>query len=175
MLENLKKIFNKIKKFFQSQSSFSKKIITIAVILIVIFSSFYYFQKVKKQKEDILEKEIPVQETPKINTPKILYNLYGDIKEIEGSIIIFEAEIPQFDEINQGSFKKETREIIITPLTKFVHSTFVTDETTGKKIPKEVQITLDDFKIGSRIEVLSRQDISKAEKFEATKIRIIKY
>jgi hypothetical protein len=154
----------------------NKKLIIIIVLLIIGFLFYYNFQNnLEKQKEELQQKqkkETPSQQTPTITIPKILYNLYGNVQKIEENDIIFEAQIPQIDQNNQGSFGKEIRKIIITPSTEFTKLIFVTDKTTGIQMPTEIKITLKDIKIGNYIEVLSNQNISQAEEFEATKIRI---
>ncbi|KPJ57233.1 hypothetical protein AMJ49_01315 [Parcubacteria bacterium DG_74_2] len=117
------------------------------------------------------EAETP-QEVPKITPPKVIYNLAGTITKIEKDTLSFEATIPQVDEAGQPITKTEMRKAIIAPLTKFTRLTFVETEP-GRKTPKETQISFKDLKIGDYIEVISNQDISRAEEFEITQIRAL--
>ena len=144
-------------------------LILILIVIIVLISTKYYFSQ--KRTPSISEEEAP-EEEQKIILPKILYNLTGVIHELNKGSLLFEASIPQIDENGQPVEKTETREAKITQLTKFTQLTFIETEP-GRKIPKETPITFQDFKIGDYIEVISNQDISQAEEFEATQIRIL--
>ena len=112
------------------------------------------------------------KEEPKIILPSILYNLSGVIKELEQDSFLFGAKLTELDEKGQILEKTEIRKVIITSTTKFNRLTFVETEP-GRKTIKESPIIFQDLKVGDYIEAVSNQDISRAEEFEATLIRIL--
>lgn len=142
-------------------------IILVSLLLIGgIFSLIFFLP----QKKLAPEKEtLPVQ---KITPPKVIYNLAGIVQKKEINSIIFEANIPLTDETGRYTSKKEIRKAIITSYTKFTQLSFVEVEP-GKKTPTEKQISFKDIKVGDYIEVISKQDISHVEEFEATQIRVL--
>jgi len=147
-------------------------LISIIIIFIGLLFYIYYQAKLIEVKPSAPEDETP-SEIPKVTTPRVLHNLVGTIKEFEENTIIFEAIISQVDEKNQLISKKEMRKAAIDPTTEITYLTFTIHEETGKKIPKELKITFEDLKIGDYIEVLSNENISEKERFEASKIRIL--
>lgn len=147
-------------------------LILVFIILVGLISYNFFISKPPYPPIPEVEKPKEVQETQKITPPKILYNLSGPIQKIEKDSIIFLAIITQFDETGQPIEKTETRKAIITPFTKFSQLTFVEIEP-GRKTPKETQISFKDLKVGDFVEVISNQDISRAEEFEAIQVRIL--
>lgn len=142
--------------------------LTLVLLFIVIgFSIKKYFFPPKISPP----KETP-EEEPKIILPTILYNLSGTIKKLEKDSLSFEAKLTQLDEKGQLIEKMEIRKAIITSTTKFNRLTFVEAEP-GRKTIKESPIAFKDLKMGDYIEAVSNQDISHAEEFEATLIRIL--
>jgi hypothetical protein len=59
--------------------------------------------------------------------------------------------------------------------TAFSYLTVVIHEETGKKIPQDVPMKLQDFKVGDYIEVLSAQNIKDKEIFIATEVRLLSH
>ena len=164
------------------RKSYLKEITIIGLILIFItlllsvYFNYYLSKKVFQlelefQKQAALKKE--QKETPQISLPKVLYNLTGEIKSLEGDTIVFDANIPVMTEDNQLRSKIETRKAIITPNTKITTLTFLQKEGENKKAPVETNISLKELKIGDYIEVISNQDISQKEEFEITQIRVL--
>lgn len=168
--------------FSQSQGKIPARIIIIGAIAIfivsissVLFSNYYLSKKIAEIESRLKlpqEAELP-QKGPKISIPKILYNLAGVIQKLEKSSLVLEATIPQLDETGQLTQKTEIRRVIVGSATKLSRLAFVTEEGTDRRISKETPIILRDLKIGDYIEVISNQDISGKQEFEATKIRIL--
>jgi flagellar basal body-associated protein FliL len=150
-----------------------KKIFIILIIFLILIAGFlsYYFHFPKEKTKAPQKKETLPPPPPAVVLPKVIYNLSGEIKKIEPNAIIFEASIPVLGENNQITQKKEIRKAIITPSTTFNKISFVEVEEKRKKVV-ESPITFKDLKIGDLIEVISNQDISHAEEFEATQIRV---
>lgn len=153
-------------------------ILAVLIVIIVIGGVLCYFLLKEKiflfsPKEEAGSKDSEiVSEAPKVSLPKVLYNLAGTIKEIENQTILLEASIPQIDEAGQPVAKREMRRVKITNLTKFSLLTFVETQP-GRKTPQETSITFKNLKVGDYIDVISNQDISQAEEFEATQIRVL--
>ncbi len=145
-------------------------LISIIIILIGLLLCIYLWAK-SKDVEPLAPEEAS-SEVPEVTTPKVLYNLVGTIKEIEETVIVFEAVVPQVNEKGEIVPKNELRRILISPTTEFTRLTIVTHEETGKQTIKEIKITFKDFKVGDYIEVLSSQNISEEKEFRASKIRI---
>ena len=147
-------------------------LITLILFFLVIIILFFSFQK---GPEVVLSPEIkvPQKEPPKITLPKIIYNLAGTVKNFDKKSITFEASIPQLDEKGEAITKIEIRTALIAPTTKFTRLSFVTQPETDRQTPLEISITFQDIKIGDYIEVISNQDISQKDEFEATLIRIL--
>lgn len=148
-------------------------LVVVFLIFIGLISSYNYYISQKKvtPTPTPVEKETP-PETPKITLPKILYNLAGTIQKIDKGSLLFEATIPLLDEKGQPITKTETRKVMITPNTKFTRLTFVEVEP-GRKTPQETLINFRNLKLEDYIEVISNRDISQAEEFEATQIRVL--
>ncbi|MCX6764251.1 MAG: hypothetical protein NTU58_00895 [Candidatus Nealsonbacteria bacterium] len=148
----------------------------ILIIFLLIIFSLYFLNK-NEQKKTIPpiseEEKNQTQAMPKINVPAVLYNLFGTVEKIEEGKIIFKATIPQFDENNKDISRKETRKIILTPSTEIKSLVFLLDKLTGKTMPTEVKMSLEDIKIGDYVEVVSSKDIKNSESFEVKKITII--
>lgn len=149
-----------------------KKNVIIGSILIILIIVIGFLIKKYFFPIEIKPPEEPPEEEPKIILPSILYNLSGAIKKMESNSISFEAELNGLDEKGQLTKRMEVRKAIITPTTKFYHLTFVEIEP-GRKTIKESPITFKDLRVGDYIEAVSNQDISHAEEFEATLIRIL--
>jgi flagellar basal body-associated protein FliL len=150
-----------------------KKIFIILIIFLILIAGFlfYYFYFPKEKPKAPQKKETLPPPPPAVVLPKVMYNLSGEIKKIESNAIIFEASIPVLGENNQIAQKKEIRKAIITPSTTFNKISFVEVEEKRKRVV-ESPITFKDLKIGDLIEAISNQDISHAEEFEATQIRL---
>jgi len=150
-----------------------KIIIVLVLIFIVIFIILIASNLVPKLKAPPKEEISP--EIPKITQPKVLYNLAGSIKKIDflKESLILEATIIQIDEAGQPIEKTEIRKVIVTPITRFTHLTFVTQEGAERRTPQETSITFKNLKVGDYIEVISNQDISQKEEFEVTQIRVL--
>ncbi|MBZ9578501.1 hypothetical protein KJA14_01480 [Patescibacteria group bacterium] len=147
-----------------------KKIIVISLVLIfIILIALTLVLKPKAPPKAEISPEVP-----EITQPKVLYNLAGSIEKIEflKDSLVLEATIIQIDETGQPIQKTEIRKVIVTPFTKFSHLTFVETEP-NRRTPQEASITFKDLKTGDYIEVVSNQDISQAEEFEAIKIRVL--
>lgn len=147
-------------------------LITSILLFLIVIILFFFF---KKGPEVFLSPgvEAPQKEAPEITLPKILYNLAGPVKNFDKKSITFEASIPQLDEKGEAIAKIEIRKALITSATKFTHLTFVAQPGTNSQTPLETSITFQDIKIGDYIEIISNQDISQKEEFEATQIRVL--
>jgi len=151
-----------------------RTILIMIAIIIIVFVGFllYYLPGRKKASSPVLEIQPTAEETKRATVPDTLYNLTGTIAGFEEGAIVFEAKVPLVDDEGKLDHKIETRKILITSVTKFTSLIFVVNEETGKEIPTEVKLTIDDFEIGDIIEVLSIENISKKEEFRAIKIRL---
>lgn len=143
-------------------------LILVLIILIGVIATKYYFSQ--KITSGPPEKEPPPKE--EIKLPKTIYNLAGAIQKLEQNALLFGATINQLDQNGQLVQRIETRKAIITQTTKLTSLTF-TETEPGRKTPKETPITFKDLKLGDYIEVISNRDISQAEEFEATQIRVL--
>ena len=143
-------------------------ILIIALFAILVLANYYSSQK--EMVSDVPEEVI--EELPKVTLPKVIYNLSGTIQEIQENYFIFAARVPMLDEKGQQIQKEEIRKVLITPATRFVVMTIVEVEP-GIRRPEEKEVPLEDFKIGSNIEVISSKNLFVAEEFEAIKIRLI--
>lgn len=158
-----------------------KKTITIGLVLIFIalaglFIIKYVNLPIGKYKPPATqpqESTAPPLEKPKITLPKVLYNLAGSIQEIAKDSLLFEAAVPYLDKNNEAAIKNEVRKALITATTKFSSLTFVEKPGSKSRVPQETAISLKDLKKGDYVEVVSNQDISQAQVFEATLIRIL--
>lgn len=154
-----------------------KKIVILILVLIPviliggIFTEYYLVKKGITSKGTTSNP--PLSETPpKVTLPTTLYNLAGSIKNLDKDSLTLEANIPFIDEKGEPISRIETRTAKITALTKFSRLAFVETES-GKRVPKETTITFNDLKIGNFVEVIALEDISHAEEFEASQIRIL--
>ncbi len=154
-------------------------ILTLVVIIFIgifVFLNYQLFQKINWLESIIQipgEKTEVIPKVPKITVPKVLYNLAGLIKKMENRTIFLEASIPQVDENGNPSQITEIRKITVKPDAKISRLTFVAQEGTDEKVPKENQITLADLKIGDYIEVISNKDISQETEFEVVQVRLL--
>jgi len=147
-------------------------LLTSILLFLTVIILFLFFKK-EPVVSVLPENKTPQKEAPKITLPKILYNLAGPVQNFDKISITFEASIPQLDEKGEAITKIEIRKALITPTTKFIRLTFVAQPETDRQTPLEISITFQDIKIGDYIEVISNQDISQKEEFEATLIRIL--
>lgn len=155
------------------------RIAVLILILVVIFFgvfAFIIYQRIGRLESFIQTPEKKTetsQKIPKITVPEVLYNLAGLIKKIENGTIFLEASIPKVDENGNPSQITEIRKITVKPDAKISRLTFVAQEGTDEKAPKENQIILTDLKVGDYIEVISNKDISKSTEFEAVQVRLL--
>lgn len=149
-------------------------VIGVAVIFTIIVSLIFldYYSKKLSELMPLTKKEI-TEELPKVTVPKILYNLTGSVQKLNSGSFLFEATIFQPYEKEQPSKITEMRKVLVTPVTKFCRLTFVVQEGTNTKTPQETPLKFQDLKLGDYVEVISNQDISQAEEFEATQVRIL--
>jgi|GEM_PF-3692910 len=148
----------------------------LVIVFIVFIGLFFNSRQEKPEQSNLLEAGVP-SSVSNIVESGVLYNLTGVIKELEDNAIIFEAIIPHFNENNQLITTNETRKAIINSNTALVRLEIIIHKETGAEIPEEKTIEFKDFKVDDYIEVLSLagQDISRAEEFEVSKIRILPY
>lgn len=146
--------------------------LSIALIFSAILISHY--RQGKQDEFDLPEAGVP-SSVSNVNNANILYNLSGIIKELGDKAVVFEAIVPYIDENNQLISKKETRKALISSNTNLTRLEIVIHKETGSEIPEEKPIDFKDLKIGNNIEVLSSQNIAKAEEFEVKKIRVLPY
>lgn len=109
-------------------------------------------------------KPVPVQE--KIIVPKVIYNLSGKIKKIDGNTIVFNAEIFSVDEKGERSVLEEERRAIVNSQTKVSSLSFV------DRSPVKKEIKPSTLKPGDYVDILSGSDISNAEEFLASQITL---
>lgn len=107
----------------------------------------------------------PVQ--PKIELPKVLYNLSGKITGIEKDAVIFNAAVLVKGSGGEIVGDAESRKANIGPVTVIKRLAFI------KNSPVESVINFTDLKIGDYVEVISDQDISTAAEFQATRVTIL--
>jgi len=151
-------------------------VLIIVIILIAMTGALLHFLVEErliepKQLSSAEETYLKIPRTPSTTPPKIIYNLVGVVKKVEKDGITFEASIPQLNEMGKLDPKIEMRKAMITPATKYCRLIFVTEE--GRVMPQEVEVSFKDIKIGYRIEVLSRKDISEEKEFEVVRIKIL--
>lgn len=120
----------------------------------------------------------PLVSTPEvrqkpIELPKVLYNLTGMIQSMGKDYIVINATLSRLDKAGKLIQVQEERKAIITPSTRFSQLTFVAQEGTNRKTPRETALKFSDFIRGDYIEVISNKDISTAKEFEATQIRML--
>ncbi len=147
------------------------------IFLMLIYSGECIYKNTREQPRErplLQEKEMPKkEEPPKVTLPKVLYNLAGPIQKLEKNSLILEANIPQLNEQGQLTPKIESRKVLITAKTKFSRLIFVAQEGKNQKTPQETNISFNDLNLKDYIEVISNQDISQAQEFEATQIRVL--
>lgn len=149
----------------------NKKNIILSVIVLIILAALLYntlFQK-SAQPSPILEEE----EEEKIIIPKVLYNMSGIIQELGGDFFVLEASISELDENGQPSKKIEIRKVLVSSNTEFSRLDFVAVEGENRRSPKETSISFRDLKAGDFVEVISKRDISQAQEFEVSKVKIL--
>lgn len=141
----------------------------------IIFSNYYLSKKIAliESKLEHPQKEENLPRRQEITAPKILYNLAGLIQKLEENSLILQASIPKIDDAGHIFQDTNIRKVVVGPNTKFTRLAFVTQEGTDRRTPKETQIVFKDLKVNDYVEVVSNQDISQKQEFEATKIRIL--
>ena len=147
--------------------------IVVVIVAIVLVSLFVVMERARTPEQQTTSETQPVLESPEPKLPKVLYNLTGRIETIEANAVVFDAVISFVNAAGEIEQKTETRKAVITPTTKITRLVFVTQPGTDSRTPRESQISLGSLQAGDLVEVLSNRDISSAEEFEATQIRLL--
>lgn len=142
----------------------------LAVVLGVVAFALGGLQQ--KGQEQQPQSQIQPQ-TPKAELPKVLYNLGGTVESLGADSFIIEAKIPEITEDYILVHRSELRTILVTPQTKITRLTFVVEQGTNQKRPKETEISLAALKLGDSIEVISNKDVREGNEIQATQIRIL--
>lgn len=160
----------KSKKIVSDLSFVLKNLLAIVTILMIVMVALNLVLP-QKEKGVVVEKDkksdikpVPVQE--KIVIPEVIYNLSGKITKIDGNTIVFNAEIYSVDGKGASSVREEQRSAIVNSGTKLSSLSFV------DRSPVDKKIDFSDLKPGDYVEIVSNSDISGAEEFLATRIRV---
>lgn len=144
------------------------------VVALIFLFNIYTLQK----RQDALfwpssVLKIHRRKIPVVNIPKIIYNLAGELKKKGENYIVFSAVIHQLDKNGNLTQSIEERNAKIIPTTRFSILTFVSQEGSEGKAPKEEPISIKDIAEGDYIEVISNRDIAREKEFEVTQVRLL--
>lgn len=169
------------KGFLNYQEKISAKFVITAliVIFIILISLVIYYNYNLSKRIDKIESTFGSREgaeassEPQITIPKNLYNIIGTIQELKEDAVILKTEISHMDEKGEVVQKVEVREAKVTLDTKFTELSFILNVETGKKTPREKASKFANLQVGDYVEILSSEDISSKNGFEATEIKIL--
>jgi len=141
------------------------------LVCYLVYSNLYLNEKIANINSELATKKEKAK--PQITIPSILYNLSGIIQDLGKNAIVLKASVSQLDENGNPSQRIEVRKVLVNSATQISKLAFVTQKDTNKRVPQETPLSFGDLKVGDPIEVISSQDVSSKEEFEAVKVRML--
>jgi len=164
----------KLREYFPSKN-LPKVIGLIMVIFLFALSltsiPYLYFQTGDEMQSVKIEKK---EDPNKMVLSSVIYNLVGTVQSVDEDSFILEASVYHAGEKGQITQTKEERKVNITPDTRISRLTFIPKQGSDEiKQPSETLMSFEDIEVGDYMEVISDQDISVAQEFEAIRARFL--
>ena len=153
-------------------------VIALLALVLTLGLSLGKKQAVKEsgaEKEETIEKLKSLVDLACPKPPSEIKTFSGTIKGIYGATIDLEIIDPEdyLPHTDGTPQRKEVRFANVSSATTFTFNDYTTPD--GRENPTITTIELSDLKIGDKISVRSDQNIRDAEKFDVTRVELVKY
>lgn len=156
-----------------------KTSLIIVVAILIILSSAIFYQSGKSAGKNESAKQIETLqkslETFFMPLPEKVTSATGKITKIENGIVYFEStfRVKRFPQTDGSENQMLTKKIKIGPDTKIVKSDFNAAPSEIAPGVPDVNLKIDDLKIGQQIYVSANENMIEKDEFTATEVRLL--